>query len=67
MEDKEYNAEAIYLKKIQNWRRAIDERGLSSEQRQTFCNELLDFIVIDLMPDYKDKERSDFSLMDVNR
>ena len=48
---------------IRNWRRASDERGLSNEQRSNFNNELLDYILDELMPWHKDEGFRDFSLM----
>lgn len=66
MKNNNYSAEAEYLQRVRNWRRAVDERGLSEDQRQQLCAELLEFIVIDLMPWYSAKQR-DFSLLEVNR
>ena len=37
MERKSYSVEAKYFRTIRNWRRAIDERGLSETQRQRIC------------------------------
>ena len=67
MEKKDYLVEAKYLRVIRNWRRASDERGLSNEQRSNFNNELLDYILDELMPWHKDEGFRDFSLMEVNR
>lgn len=50
MKKRKYNAEAEYLQRVRNWRRAIDERGLSEDKHQQFCAEFLEFIVSDLMP-----------------
>ena len=51
---------------IRNWRRAIDERGLPDAERQQFNQELLRFILDDLMP-WHGTVGVDFSLLEVNR
>lgn len=45
----DYTYEAKYVRIIRNWRRACDERGLSSIQRCKFNYEMLQFILDDLM------------------
>ena len=65
MEKKGYTFEANYIRIIWNWRRASDERGLTSLQRSQFNYKLLNLILEDLMPWYKDSY--DFSLLEVNR
>lgn len=52
MEKKEYDSEAMFLKVIRNWRRAIDERGLEESQRQKFIYDFKSYICEDLMPWY---------------
>ena len=64
MEQKGYLEEARYICVINNWRRACDERGLSSEERKQFNTDLLEYILDDLMPWHKHK---DFSHLEVNR
>ena len=64
MEKKGYTFEANYISVI-NWHRASDERGLSSLQRSRFNYKLLNLILEDLMPWYKDSY--DFSHLEVNR
>lgn len=67
MADHHNDSEASYLRIIRNWRRAVDERGLSEQQRQQFCQDFLKFILDDLMP-WHDKEGPyDFSSLEVNR
>ena len=66
MKKKGYDNEAIYLQKVRNWRRSIDERGLSEEERQKYLEEFLNFIIEDLIP-WQSVETKDFSLMEVNR
>ena len=65
MENKGYTFEANYISVIWNWRRASDERGLSSLQRSRFNYKLLNLILEDLMPWYNNSY--DFSRLEVNR
>ena len=65
MEKHGYDAEAEMVKAVRNWRRAIDERGLSEEQRRQFRDNFLSFILDEWMPWHK--EVHDFSLLEVNR
>lgn len=65
MEKKGYTYEAKYIKTIKNWRRACDERGLSSLQRSKYNYELLELILDELMPWHRTSY--DFSLLEVNR
>ena len=65
MEDKGYSFEAEYITVIGNWRRASDEHGLSELQRSKCNHQLLNFILGELMPWYKDSH--DFSTLEVNR
>ncbi len=66
MEKHGYEEEAMLLKAVRNWRRAIDERGLTEHQRQDFLQEFMDYICCDLMPWYS-KGLKDFSMLEVNR
>ena len=50
---------------VRNWRRAIDERGLTEEQRRQFRDDFLNFILDEGMPWHK--EINDFSQLEVNR
>ena len=65
MEEKDYHNEARYIRVIWNGRRAGDERGLSELQHSKFNYQLLNMILDELMPWYK--ETYDFSLLEVNR
>lgn len=67
MEDKGYLKEAKYIRVIRNWRRASDERGLTDDQRHQFNDDLLCYILDDLMPWHKDEGLRDYSLLEVNR
>ena len=63
MEKMGYDYEARYVRVIRNWRRACDERGLSSLQRCRFNYEFLQFMLDELMPWHQD--HYDFSLLEV--
>lgn len=60
-----YSYEEKYVRCIRNWRRACDERGLSSLQRCKFNYEMLALILDELMPWHT--HTYDFSLLEVNR
>ena len=64
MEHKGYLEEARYIRVINNWRQACNERGLSSEERKQFNKDLLEYILDDLTSWHKHK---DFSHLEVNR
>ena len=66
MKDKGYDFEAKYLSVVHGWREACDKRGLSVEKRTQYNNDLLNFILDDLMPWHKDQNLRDFSLLEVN-
>lgn len=67
LERKGYILEAKYVSVVRNWRRALDERGLSTEQRQQYRQDMLCFVVDDLMPWHTCQGLDDFSLLEVNR
>ena len=67
MEHKNYSVEARYLRIIRNWRRAVDERGISEDLRQQYNKDLIEFMLNDLMPWHRKPGMRDFSLMEVNR
>ena len=50
MKNKGYDADAKFLQVVRNWRGAVDERGLSDEQRHAFNMDLMEYILDDLMP-----------------
>ena len=60
-----YEFEAKYLQVIHNWRCAVDECGLTDEQRHTYNLDLLQFILDDLMPWHT--QTADYSLLEVIR
>jgi len=65
MKKKGYNEEATYIETICNWRRASDERGLSSLKRSKYNYCLLNMILDELMPWHR--ESYNFALLEVNR
>ncbi|XP_064405363.1 uncharacterized protein LOC135350489 isoform X1 [Halichondria panicea] len=68
MERKNYEAEAKYIRVIRNWRRAIDERGLTEETRQTYLQDVKDFINEDLIPWFSATDpTADYSTIEINR
>lgn len=65
MGQKGYTYEEKFVRTVRNWRRACDERGLSSLQRSKFNYRLLNLILDELMAWYT--KLYDFSLLEVNR
>lgn len=65
MSRKGYKCEKKFVRTVRNWRRACDERSLSSLQRFKFNYQLLNFILDELMPWHT--KTYDFSLLEVNR
>ncbi len=65
MDGKGYTREAEYICVVNGWRRASDERGLSSLERCRLNYKLLNYILDDLMPWHH--VNYDFSTMEVNR
>lgn len=66
MADHKYEPEAEYLKTVRNWRRAVDERGLTNSLRMKYCQDFLDFIIEDLIP-WQSPGNTDFRSLEVNR
>ena len=64
MERNGYLFEEEFIRVVRNWRRACDERGLSSLQRCKYNYQLLEFILNKLMPWHS--SIYDFSLLEVN-
>ena len=57
--------EANYVRIVAQWHESNDGRGLSQLQRCRFNYEMLNFILAEWMPWYK--ETYDFSTIDINR
>ncbi len=64
MERKGFVEEAAYIRAVNGWRRAVDERGLSNLERCRLNHKFLAYILDDWMPWHS---TSDFSTMEVNR
>lgn len=65
MQKKGYKYEEKFVRVVRNWRRACDERGLSSVIRSRFNYQLLNLILDELMPWHNDTY--DLSLLEVTR
>ena len=52
---------------IANWHKASDGRGLNEETRRKYNLAMLEFILEDWMPYFKDQEERDYSRLDPNR
>ena len=65
MRKKGYDTEATYIETVCNWRRAGDERGLSSLLRSKYNYGMLNMILDELMPWHK--QQYNFALLEVNR
>lgn len=67
MERKNYEVEASYIRVINNWQRACDERGLSDSERSRFNHNFIDYILDELMPWHRQPGLRDFSTLEVNQ
>ena len=67
MEQMKYEKEADFIRIVRNWRRAVDERGLTITQRLQYNQDLMNFLLDDRMPWHKQPGMRDFSLLEVNR
>ena len=65
MTKKGYLFEAHYIETVLNWRRSSDERGLTQIQRSWYNYKMLNYLLDELMPWYRDTY--DFSALEVNR
>ena len=66
MRKRGYNTEANYIETVCNWRRAGDERGLSSLLRSKYnYYHMLNMILDELMPWHK--QQYNFAVLEVNR
>ncbi len=64
MKRKGYSFEAKYIETILNWRRYSDERGLTQLLCCRYNYDMLNYLLYELMPWYK--ENYDFSTLEVN-
>ena len=65
MERKGYTEEAKYIRVVNGWRRAVDERGLSNLERCHLNYQFFNYILDDLMPWHH--SNYDFSTLEVNK
>ena len=65
LEGKGHTSGASIIRLIHNWHKAVDGRGLSEEQRSTYCRDMKEWLLSDWMPWYS--PQPDFSTIDVNR
>ncbi len=63
-ESKGYSNEAKYVRVIRNWRRATNERSLTDDQRSKFNQELLSYILDELMLWHSNPQLQDFSVLE---
>lgn len=66
-EKKQYRTEAEYVRVVRNWRRSVDERGLTDTQRDQYGKDFLSYILTELMPWHAKPGMRDFSLLEVNQ
>jgi hypothetical protein len=60
-----YDEEARFVESVSNWHKASDGRGLSEETRSEYNLAMLDYLLEDWMPWFR--ENRDFSTLDPNR
>lgn len=65
LEKKGHTSGAGVIRRIHNWHKAVDGRGLSEAQRSTYCREMKEWLLSDWMPWFH--YQPDFSTIDVNR
>lgn len=67
MKEMKYEKEANFIQIVRNWRKAVDERGLTVTQRLQYNQDLMNFLLDDLMPWHNQSGMRDFGLLEVNR
>lgn len=65
LEQKGHKSGARVIKRIYNWHKAVDGRGLPENQRSLYCREMKEWLLIDWMPWFK--FQPDYISIDVNR
>lgn len=60
-----HQREMSFIRTIHNWHKASDGRGLSDNQRNTYNINMLDWLLEDWMPWYRNNR--DYSTLDINR
>ena len=67
MERKGYTAEAHLLCLILNWHKAVDGRGIDEATRSSYVKDMLDWILTDWLPGYREGGIADLRFLDVSR
>ena len=65
LERKGHTSGAHVLRRIHNWHKAVDGRGLYEEQRSCYCREMKEWLLSDWMSWFN--VEPDYSTIDVNR
>ena len=65
LEGRGHTSGAQVIKVIHNWHKAVDGRGLSEEQRSSYCQDMKNWLLADWMPWFH--TLPDYSTIDVNR
>ena len=64
-EKKGHTANAHIVKRLHNWHKAVDGRGLSESERSAHCLAMIEWLLDDWMPWFCDQP--DYKTIDVNR
>ncbi len=65
LERKGHTTDACIIKRLHNWHKAVDGRGLSEMQRSAYCKEMKEWLLADWMPWFN--TLPDYTTIDVNR
>ena len=65
LRSKGHTSEARFVEVVRNWHKAADGRGISEELRSKYNTDMLNFLLEDWMPWYK--EERDFATIDILR
>lgn len=65
MEKNGHVKDALIIKRLHNWHKAVDGRGLSENERSMHCNQMREWLLDDWMPWHR--YQRDFRTIDVNR
>ncbi len=65
MEQNGHVKDALVIKLLHNWHKAVDGRGLSENERSMYCNKMKEWLLDDWMPWHRYEH--DFGTIDVNR
>ena len=65
LEKNGHTTDACIVKRIHNWHKAVDGRGLSETERSSHCRAMLEWLLDDWMPWFR--YQPDYKTIDVNR